>query len=100
MAADIVFDQSQGDSISLQADRVRLTGRINLPHIEGVQPPAGGQYGDLVVTVEETDNQLLNITTTTTRLWLCVRPDGMSIQEPGQTWWCEVQLGPVTAIGG
>lgn len=100
MAADIVFDQSRGDSISLQATRVHVTGRINLPQIEGAQPPAEGEYGDLVITVEETNNQLLNITTTTTRLWLCVPPDGMSRGVPGQTSWREVQLGPATVIGG
>ena len=105
MAADIVFDQShgdtislQGDSISLEAARVRLTGRITLPVLPAAQPRDGGEHGDLVVTVEETRNELLNISTATTRLWLCVPPEGTGRAEPGQTWWREIQLGPATAV--
>ena len=100
MAADIVFDQSQDDTISLQAKRVHVTGRINLRQVQGAEPPADGEYGDLVITVEETNNELLNITTTTTRLWICVRPEGTGIQLPGLTWWREVQLGSATSVGG
>ena len=96
MAADIVFDQSQGDSITLDADRVRVTGRINLQHVQGAEPPADGQFGDLVVTVEESSSLVGDFTTT--RLWLCVRPDGLTRSEPGQTFWREVQLGSAIVV--
>lgn len=77
MAADIVFEQ--GDSIKLEAARVRVTGRVNLPRVQVAEPLGGGDYGDLVITVEEThNNPVLNIDTTTTRQGLCVQPDECS----------------------
>jgi len=97
MATDIVFEQ--GDSIKLEAARVRVTGRVNLPRVQGAEPPGGGEYGDLVITVEETHNPVLNIDTTTTRLWLCVQPEGIGAAQPGQTYWREVQLGSEVVTG-
>jgi hypothetical protein len=44
MAADIVFEQ--GDSIKLEAARVRVTGRVNLPRVHVAEPLGGGEYGD------------------------------------------------------
>ena len=116
MAADIVFEQ--GDSIKLEAARVGVTGRVNLPRVQGAEPVGGGEYGDLVITVEETHNPVLNIDTTTTpRLWLCVhrgaslrpnpdRPTGArcssapkwSPASPMDTWYYDFQLSRVHPI--
>ena len=98
MASDIMFDQADGDSITLQAARVLVTGRVNLPRVPGGTPPAGGVVGDLVMTVEEGDNPNLNLHFTTTRLWLCVPSEG-AVERAGLTWWREVQLGPTVAGG-
>ena len=98
--ADIVFNQTGGDAISLQADRVRVTGRINLPSVAGAEPPRGGEVGDLVITVEEFHNQVLNTDMAVTRLWLRVKPEGTTLAEPGQTFWREVQLGSIVVVNG
>jgi hypothetical protein len=97
MAADIVFEQD--DLIKLEAARVCVTGRVNLPRVQGAEPLGGGEYGDLVITVEKTHNPVLNIDMTTTRLWLCVEPEGMEAARPGQTFWREVQLGSEVVTG-
>ena len=97
MPSDIVFDQVGGDSISLEAARVVVSGRINLPSVNGATPPADGQPGDLVMTVESGGNPALGLRFTTTRLWLCVLPQGGD--NPALTWWREIQLGP-TVSGG
>jgi hypothetical protein len=96
MATDIVFDQ--GDAISLQAARVRVTGRVNLPRVDGGSPPADGEIGDLVMTVEEGHNPNLNLTFSTTRLWLCV-PAAGGTAVGGRTWWREIQMGSAV-MGG
>jgi hypothetical protein len=97
MPSDIVFDQVNGDSISLEAARVIVSGRINLPRVEGATPPADGEWGDLVMTVEESGNPAINLFGTTTRLWLCVPPEvGAS---PLIKWWREIQLGATVAGG-
>jgi hypothetical protein len=94
MASDIVFDQEGGDSISIQGVRVIVTGRINLAHIQGAKPPADGEIGDLVMTVEDNWNPNLHIGSRTVRLWLCVPPQGdAAIAALGEATWREVQLG-------
>jgi hypothetical protein len=97
MPSDIVFDQVDGDSISLDAARVVVTGRINLPSVTGATPPSDGRPGDLVLTVETGGNPAIGLLLTTTRLWLCVLPQGGD--NPALTWWREVQLGPTVAGG-
>jgi hypothetical protein len=94
MASDIVFDQAGGDSISFQAARVLVTGRINLAQVQGAKPPADGEIGDLVMTIEDDWNPVLRIGSTTARLWLCVPHEGEAavVAAAGATW-CEVQLG-------
>ena len=98
MPSDIVFDQQAGgDSISLEAARVLISGRINLPRVNGATPPADGKWGDLVMTVEEGGNPAIGLVFTTTRLWLCVPPEGK--ENPKLIWWREIQLGPTVAGG-
>lgn len=94
MASDIVFDQAGGDSISLQAARVLVTGRINLPQVPGAAPPADGEIGDLVMAIEDNWNPHLHIGSTTVRLWLCVPRSGEPVGAAlGGSTWREVQLG-------
>ena len=96
MPSDIVFDQVGGDSISLEAARVIVSGRINLPRVNGATPPADGDFGDLVMTVEEAGNPAIGgLHSTTTRLWLCGPPQAGD--NPRLTWWREIQLGPTVA---
>ncbi len=100
MASDIVFDQAGGDSISLQAARVLVTGRISLPQVQGATPPADGEVGDLVMTIEDNFNPNLHIGSRTAHLWLCVPPVGDLAQEAvGGSAWREVQLGDVVHAG-
>lgn len=96
MPSDIVFDQVGGGSISLEAPRVIVSGRMNLQRVQGSTPPADGELGDLVITVEAGGN-LPRVGGATTRLWLCVPPEAGD--RPGVTWWREIQLGP-TVPGG
>jgi hypothetical protein len=96
MASDIVFDQAGGDSISIQAARVLVTGRINMPQVQGAKPPADGEIGDLVMTIEDTGNPVLHTRSTTARLWLCVPHE---VAAGAEASWREVQLGEVV-FGG
>lgn len=94
MPSDIVFDQVGGGSISLEAPRVVVSGRMNLQRVEGATPPADGELGDLVIT-REAGGRIVG--GATTRLWLCVPPEPND--RPGVTWWREIQLGPTVAGG-
>jgi hypothetical protein len=94
MPSDIVFDQVSGGSISLEAARVIVGGRMNLQRVEGATPPADGELGDLVITVEGGGGVLPGATT---RLWLCVPPEAGD--NPRLTWWREIQLGSTVAGG-
>jgi hypothetical protein len=89
MASDIVFDQEGGDSISIQGVRVLVTGRINLPQLQGANPPADGEIGDLVMTIEDRAPQLGG-GAVTAHLWLCV-PHAVAAVPTAS--WREVQLG-------
>lgn len=93
MDSDIVFDQVAGGSISLEAPRVIVGGRINLQRVGGPTPPAEGAVGDLVITLEAGGL----IGGVTTQLWLCVPP--AAGDNPDMTWWREVQLGPTVRSG-
>jgi hypothetical protein len=95
MASDIVFNQD--DSISLQADRVLVTGRVNLHQVQGAKPPADGEIGDLVLTIEDTWNPALKIGSRTARLWICVPPEQV-VADAGPVWR-EVQLGAAVDAG-
>ena len=95
MSSDIVFDQVGGDSITLQAAHVVVTGRLRLQRTDGGRPSGDGEIGDLVMTIEEGENPVLHVTFSTTRLWLCVPPEGEVVG--GRTWWREVQLGPAVS---
>jgi hypothetical protein len=94
MPSDIVFDQVAGGSISLEAPRVIVSGTINLHRVEGATPPADGELGDIVITVEAGG---ILPGGATTRLWLCVPPEAG--ERTGVSWWREIQLGP-TVTGG
>jgi hypothetical protein len=93
MGSDIVFDRDGDSAITLVAERVHLTGRLNLPRIDAAKPPKDGEVGDVVVTVEEVRNDLLNTFSTATRLWLCVPASSPSVQGVGIAVWREIQLG-------
>ena len=105
MATDILLGGDDGDTIVLDAKKlkvkgsVEISGRMKLPIHKAATPPREGEIGDLVLTLEEGQG-FGGMTWSKAHLWLCVPSEGSTeAQGTGVTRWREVQLGEVV-VGG